>query len=202
MPQIHAVGDAAEVRERWRGKDALDETAASVLERGDQDHGQRGHQYSTFDRIEGNRRGGKDEQKRDRHRRHAESDAAAPRPQSEKLRSQCQTGAGKQLIRTRVGSVICAVDIRRRNMQGHESRSHAAQHDDRAQHPPPTATGACGQDEHGGQEHGPHEIELLLDGQGPEMQNRIGVDVRGEIVGALANEVPVRDIYERRPKST
>ncbi len=50
-----------------------------------------------------------------------------------------------------------------------------------------------------GQHHdGPHQVELLFDGQGPGVEQRRGPARRQEVIGVVRDEVPVGDIEDRR----
>src|SRR5437870_4235895 len=88
-------------------------------------------------------------------------------------------------------------------MQRFDRGRDCSREDDASQRPPATTPDVPGTDVKHAEAQGPQEIELLLDGERPEMQDRIRVYVRGEVVGGLVDEVPVGDINEcaRNPPS-
>ena len=56
---------------------------------------------------------------------------------------------------------------------------------------------AAGAQEQAAEREGPEQVELFFDGEGPELQDGVGGDVRAEVAGGLVDEVPVRDVQER-----
>ncbi len=102
---------------------------------------------------------------------------------------------GDQLVEPGLGAVVGVVGVHERphHLGGHGQREEPEQHlhgDPRAA---PLALGEADQQQR------EEEVELLLDRQRPEVQERADPDLRGrEVVVALEQEPPVRDVQQGR----
>ena len=121
---------------------------------------------------------------------------------AQRARRDREERAGQELVRAGVGAVVRAAHVHGREVQRGAAATRRAGHDDQPHDLPPAIAGAPGDQVHRAQEERPAEVELLLDRERPEVHDRIGVDVRREVVVRLADEVPVGDVEERRPEST
>ena len=97
----------------------------------------------------------------------------------------------------RVRAVVGPVEVGAREVERRDQRAPRGHHHDAADHVPLRPSHATSGDDQACEQHGPHRVELLFDGEGPEVHHRAGVDVAGEVVVGLADEEPVRDIEER-----
>ena len=109
---------------------------------------------------------------------------------------QCgQRGAGQQLVEAGVGAVVRPQRVvHREHDLRHNRRAHGDAQTDR-HHQCPTGARCHGQQTQ--QQQWEHHVELLFDGQRPEVQKRAAVHVGCEVVGRVGQEVPVGRVQQR-----
>ena len=122
MPEVNAVGDTAEIGERPGRQHLFDGAAMCVLQRGKEHHHRRRDHDAARYRTEIDHRCRKDEHRCDRGDRHDSRNSTVPAAPVHELWRQGERCAREQLIRAGVGSVIRAVEVRRRDVQRRDRR--------------------------------------------------------------------------------
>ena len=125
--------------------------------------------------------------------------ALVPPCAPEHARRECEQRARHELVGPGVGAVVRAVRIAVAQRQCPQRRGERDQGDDRGHDDvPPARFEAAGAPREGTQRQRPDEVELLFDRERPELEHRVARDVGAEIAGRVVDEVPVRDVQERR----
>ena len=190
MPQVRAVGDLAqEARHRER------QQPGGGSARGGVQAGDHGHRRDR--RQQAARRGRHVDQRGadDHHPDEAEDGErpADPRRERDQPGDHREQHPGGQLVDPRPGGVV---GVRRvgagvPDLEGHRAGDDGGQHE---------------QDDHGvpaqaqqeQQRQRQHDVELLLDRERPEVQERAGAHrVAREVVAAVGDEVPVGEVHQR-----
>ena len=113
VPEVRAVGDAAEVRDARVGQRAARRRSAARSERHDQRRGERDDRDAARDRRQVDGRRAEHDQRDQRGAAARPARAAKRRPLRHELRRDREERAREQLVRARVGAVVRAVEVRR-----------------------------------------------------------------------------------------
>ena len=190
MPEVGAVGDLAQVTRHREGQHASGRAGGGGVQAGDRGQRRGGREQPACRGGDLDERGGNGDRPGHPDHRERPADSGRDRHQPREHREQ---HPGGELVDPRLGGVV---GVRRVGARVPQLQGHRAGHDRREQEHHQHCVSAQPQQEQ--QHQRQHDVELLLDRERPEVQERAGVGRAGrEVVAAVGDELPVRQVDER-----